>query len=204
MEYQLAINVTSGHFTWEPDDKFSLVHNDMISCYLDALVKETPIKVEEMQVETLQPFDNVEKMYNLNDSSLGGVDVIGTKLTDEDPMDEEGTCPSTNQEMESTTGDHVPGSYKGNNVVSTGANSSTSKRHKCSLCEKRFHRKWDFNIHMRFHNNEKPFSCSHCDKRFTQKGDLKRHVLTHTGHKPFTCTVCDVSFTRRVTWSHTR
>mmetsp|Transcript_9575 Transcript_9575/g.13378 ORF Transcript_9575/g.13378 Transcript_9575/m.13378 type:complete len:681 (-) Transcript_9575:653-2695(-) len=70
-------------------------------------------------------------------------------------------------------------------VYSTGSASSmgSSKRGKskcryvCGYCEKIFHKKGNWQAHLRTHTKEKPFACSACGRQFTQKSNMKRHML---------------------------
>lgn len=37
--------------------------------------------------------------------------------------------------------------------------------HECLDCGKSFHRRWNFNQHMRTHSDERPFECLSCHKK---------------------------------------
>ncbi|XP_072308013.1 uncharacterized protein [Eucyclogobius newberryi] len=68
------------------------------------------------------------------------------------------------------------------------------KTHQCSLCNKRFARNRNLQIHLRLHSGERPHSCSFCNKTFAQIGALNYHLVTHTGQIPLSCPVCKKGF----------
>jgi len=51
--------------------------------------------------------------------------------------------------------------------------------HVCRTCGKTFHKKFDFNQHVRSHTGEKPFQCIVCGRAFTQKSNVKKHMASH-------------------------
>ncbi|XP_055936905.1 zinc finger protein 888-like isoform X2 [Argiope bruennichi] len=65
----------------------------------------------------------------------------------------------------------------------------------CEYCNKEFHNKSSYQIHVRIHTSEKPYKCYYCDKSFTQSGARQQHLRTHTGERPFICQSCDRAFT---------
>ncbi|KAM7196090.1 cell wall integrity transcriptional regulator CAS5 [Rhypophila sp. PSN 637] len=64
---------------------------------------------------------------------------------------------------------------------SSKVSSSTQKKHKCKVCEKRFTRPSSLQTHMYSHTGEKPFSCEveGCGRHFSVVSNLRRHRKVH-------------------------
>ena len=52
----------------------------------------------------------------------------------------------------------------------------------CQFCGKSFKKKHNLLVHMRIHNELRPFVCRYCTQTFRQKAHLQRHESTHTGY----------------------
>ena len=61
--------------------------------------------------------------------------------------------------------------------------SSTQKKHKCKVCDKRFTRPSSLQTHMYSHTGEKPFACEYegCGRHFSVVSNLRRHKKVHKG-----------------------
>ncbi|KAK4170418.1 C2H2 zinc finger protein encoded by the fle1 protein [Cladorrhinum sp. PSN259] len=59
--------------------------------------------------------------------------------------------------------------------------SSTQKRHKCKVCDKRFTRPSSLQTHMYSHTGEKPYKCEveGCGRHFSVVSNLRRHSKVH-------------------------
>ena len=68
---------------------------------------------------------------------------------------------------------------------------------KCKICDKVYSDKIRLELHMRVHNNLKPFPCTICDKAFTQKRSLKEHLLTHDTVRHYECRHCEKKFVQK-------
>ncbi|CAG9949992.1 unnamed protein product [Clonostachys rosea f. rosea IK726] len=66
---------------------------------------------------------------------------------------------------------------------SSKVSSSTQKKHKCKVCEKRFTRPSSLQTHMYSHTGEKPFACEveGCGRHFSVVSNLRRHRKVHRG-----------------------
>jgi hypothetical protein len=53
----------------------------------------------------------------------------------------------------------------------------------CTLCPKRFTRRFHLTSHIHNHNQEKPHACSECGRPFTRKNDCTRHEKTIHSHR---------------------
>ncbi|ODQ68167.1 hypothetical protein NADFUDRAFT_81206 [Nadsonia fulvescens var. elongata DSM 6958] len=58
---------------------------------------------------------------------------------------------------------------------------SSSRKHACNICGKRFSRPSSLQTHMYSHTGEKPFVCDHpdCGRRFSVTSNLRRHKKIH-------------------------
>lgn len=66
---------------------------------------------------------------------------------------------------------------------SSKVSSSSQKKHKCKVCEKRFTRPSSLQTHMYSHTGEKPFACDveGCGRHFSVVSNLRRHRKVHKG-----------------------
>ncbi|KAJ4414814.1 hypothetical protein N0V85_002986 [Neurospora sp. IMI 360204] len=64
---------------------------------------------------------------------------------------------------------------------SSKVSTSTSKKHKCKVCDKRFTRPSSLQTHMYSHTGEKPFHCEveGCGRQFSVVSNLRRHKKVH-------------------------
>lgn len=60
--------------------------------------------------------------------------------------------------------------------------SSSQKKHRCSICNKRFTRPSSLQTHIYSHTGEKPFKCEYegCGRQFSVVSNLRRHKKIHT------------------------
>ncbi len=63
--------------------------------------------------------------------------------------------------------------------------SSTQKKHKCKVCDKRFTRPSSLQTHMYSHTGEKPYACEAegCGRHFSVVSNLRRHRKVHKGDR---------------------
>lgn len=64
---------------------------------------------------------------------------------------------------------------------SSKVSSSTQKKHKCKVCDKRFTRPSSLQTHMYSHTGEKPYACEveGCGRHFSVVSNLRRHRKVH-------------------------
>ena len=67
----------------------------------------------------------------------------------------------------------------------------------CEICSKVFIDKTRKDMHMKIHQNDKPFKCKICNKSFIQKRTLKEHSLTHDTVRHYECDVCGKKFVQK-------
>ncbi|KAK4189010.1 C2H2 zinc finger protein encoded by the fle1 protein [Podospora australis] len=67
---------------------------------------------------------------------------------------------------------------------SSKVSSSTQKKHKCKVCDKRFTRPSSLQTHMYSHTGEKPYTCEveGCGRNFSVVSNLRRHKKVHKNH----------------------
>ncbi|KAG5999329.1 hypothetical protein E4U43_002133 [Claviceps pusilla] len=72
------------------------------------------------------------------------------------------------------------------NQFSSKVSSSTQKKHKCRVCDKRFTRPSSLQTHMYSHTGEKPFACEieGCGRHFSVVSNLRRHRKVHRMDAP--------------------
>lgn len=63
--------------------------------------------------------------------------------------------------------------------------SSTQKKHKCKICDKRFTRPSSLQTHMYSHTGEKPYACETegCGRHFSVVSNLRRHRKVHKNER---------------------
>ncbi|XP_067887969.1 zinc finger protein PLAG1-like isoform X2 [Heterodontus francisci] len=73
---------------------------------------------------------------------------------------------------------------------------SPQKTHKCTYCEKMFHRKDHLKNHLQTHDpNKEAFKCEECGKNYNTKLGYKRHLALHAATSgDLTCKVCLQTF----------
>lgn len=82
--------------------------------------------------------------------------------------------------------------------VHEGWKSPNQKIFICSVCEKRFTKKYHVDRHMLIHTGEKPHKCTDCGRCFNNKSNLMSHIqLVHKKLSPYMCDMCHETFKRK-------
>lgn len=82
--------------------------------------------------------------------------------------------------------------------VHEGWKSPNQKIFICSVCEKRFTKKYHVDRHMLIHTGEKPHKCGDCGRCFNNKSNLMSHIqLVHKKLSPYQCDMCHETFKRK-------
>ena len=82
--------------------------------------------------------------------------------------------------------------------VHEGWKSPNQKIFICSVCEKRFTKKYHVDRHMLIHTGEKPHKCHDCGRCFNNKSNLMSHIqLVHKKLSPYQCDMCHETFKRK-------
>lgn len=68
----------------------------------------------------------------------------------------------------------------------------------CELCQRKFIRLSAYHLHMRYHENPRPFPCGYCRKGYTSQSSLAVHVRRHTGETLYDCEFCGKGFAAKV------
>ena len=63
----------------------------------------------------------------------------------------------------------------------------TVKEHKCSYCDKKFTKRYNWQSHLETHEPSQTFTCSTCGTTCARESDFKRHLKTHMSGNTFTC-----------------
>lgn len=64
----------------------------------------------------------------------------------------------------------------------------------CPYCGKSFSRKAGLDLHIRIHQNDKPYQCEFCLKKFSDSSSLRSHRRIHTDERPYKCDQCEKKF----------
>lgn len=57
----------------------------------------------------------------------------------------------------------------------------------CNKCPKRCKTLGNFNLHLRIHDDVKPFECPTCQATYQHSSTLVTHMRVHTGDRPYIC-----------------
>jgi len=71
---------------------------------------------------------------------------------------------------------------------------SKDRKHECQTCKKFFFSRQNLLLHIKSHQDERPFPCEVCGATFKIKNSLRLHMKSHSDERPFKCGVCNASF----------
>jgi len=74
-----------------------------------------------------------------------------------------------------------------------------NRRHKCTMCEKRFVRPAELKRHETTHTNKREFKCTICDQEFKRVDHYKSHYISVHSDKRRQCQFCDYKTARKDT-----
>ena len=85
-----------------------------------------------------------------------------------------GSSGHNNNNGAKTGGGPAPG-----HVLSPNGKTCTWQFENGEMCGKTFSKSYNLVVHMRMHEDVRPFKCALCDQTFRQKAHLQRHETTH-------------------------
>lgn len=116
---------------------------------------------------------------------FGSMDSSSTELSSTDGMFDSArpSLPRPAGMISSNALPHQTGAQAMMSTFSSRVSSSTQKKHKCKICDKRFTRPSSLQTHMYSHTGEKPFACDveGCGRQFSVVSNLRRHRKVHKG-----------------------
>jgi hypothetical protein len=116
---------------------------------------------------------------------FGSMDSSSTELSSTDGMFDSArpSLPRPAGMISSNMLPHQSGQATMMSTFSSRVSSSTQKKHKCKICDKRFTRPSSLQTHMYSHTGEKPFACDveGCGRQFSVVSNLRRHRKVHKG-----------------------